>query len=60
MHAGECWLKYQERWDGDPGTLEVSSRGEYSSAYREEHRTAPEMVPWTAGALPGRAAGNAR
>ena len=42
---GECWLKYQEAWDGsldlDTTNLKVNARGMYSPAFRQEHKTAP-------------------
>ena len=50
--TGECWLKFQEDWDGDMDTLILNGKGEYSSKHRKMHPTSPPVVPWTAGALP--------
>ena len=51
--TGECWLKYQHGWDGNRSTLAVNDRGRFSDRFREQHTTAPQYVPWVAGALPG-------
>lgn len=54
--TGECWLKYQAGWDGNTDraatNLEVNDRGAYSAAFRQEHKTAPDMVAWSAGVVP--------
>mmetsp|Transcript_50051 Transcript_50051/g.160158 ORF Transcript_50051/g.160158 Transcript_50051/m.160158 type:complete len:172 (+) Transcript_50051:262-777(+) len=53
--TGECWLKYQEGWDGNPdldsSNIRINQRGAFAAQFRREHRTAPLMVPWTAGVL---------
>ena len=44
---GECWLKTQE----DPRNPAVNFRGDYPTAFREHHKTAPARVAWQAGVL---------
>ncbi|KAL4451841.1 hypothetical protein ABPG75_007503 [Micractinium tetrahymenae] len=54
--TGECWLKYQEGWDGvtdrEKTNLAVNRRGAYPPEFRAVHTTAPEMVAWVAGVFP--------
>lgn len=44
---GECWLKHQP----DPSRPRAPALGAYPPEYRRKHRTAPERVQWTSGAL---------
>lgn len=44
---GECWLKVQE----DPDSPDYIRRGRIKAEFRAVHKTAPEMVDWTAGVL---------
>jgi len=59
IHAhttGDCWLKWQSGWDNvvdlKATNLKVNHRGRFSQAFRSEHKTAPEFVPWVAGLHP--------
>jgi hypothetical protein len=45
--AHECWLKVQD----DPAKPKVNHKGDFSAAFRAEHKTAPEKTPWMAGVL---------
>jgi len=47
----ECWLKVQD----DASAPKVNHRGDFSAAFRKEHKTAPLKTPWMAGVLQGRA-----
>lgn len=51
--TGDCWLKFQSGWDNktDLATtnLKVNHRDKFSTEFRNEHKTAPVKVPWTAG-----------
>ncbi|GAX84062.1 hypothetical protein CEUSTIGMA_g11486.t1 [Chlamydomonas eustigma] len=53
--TGDCWLKYQAAWDGEVDraktNLEINHRGKFTPELRAEHKTAPELVPWTAGLI---------
>jgi len=44
---GECWLKAQL----DPAKPRAPAFGAYPDGYRRKHRTAPEKVQWSSGAL---------
>lgn len=57
--TGDCWLKYQAGWDNvtdrSKTNLKVNHRGKFSAEFRAEHKTSPELVPWIAGVIPGKA-----
>ncbi|PRW57001.1 hypothetical protein C2E21_4332 [Chlorella sorokiniana] len=54
--TGECWLKYQAEWDNvvdrERTNLAVNRRGRYPDEFRNEHKTSPDKVQWTAGVIP--------
>eukprot|EP00899_Mesostigma_viride_P007646 jgi/Mesvir1/16883/Mv15765-RA.1 len=43
----ECWLKVQP----DPAHPKINMQGKYPPAFKAEHKTAPDMVPWVGGVI---------
>lgn len=53
--TGDCWLKYQAQWDGitdlKTTNLKINHRDKFSDAFKAEHKTAPDYVPWISGLI---------
>lgn len=49
--TGDCWLKHQAGLKGDLSNLKINHKGAFTQEFKREHKTAPELIPWTAGVI---------
>jgi hypothetical protein len=50
--TGDCWLKHQAGLKPDRSNLKINHKGKFSQEFKREHKTAPDLIPWTAGVIP--------